>query len=306
MAREFLTLADLRDRKGMRGIVKQLNKSNALLRSLVYEVAPKGYLEYPVVTELPTASFRGFNESGNRSVSRTVNLREEMALIDNAFWVEQGGGMSGPEAIAGELPQQIEAVAQEFNTAFWYGARNEDPRSLNGLDIRLPLLSSGGQVLSAAGTGTDLMSIWFLRIGEDGVHGFIESPEDFLSGQMVGDRPCYDPNGVVKNVLGWAGHARMRAGIAVKNPNAVCQICNIETAGTSNILTLELMTKAQALCKGATHIFANATGWAQIQKVYQGSSSITKDEFGHPVLNVGPVPIYVDDALTITEPAKAA
>lgn len=302
---QFLPLAELRSRQANGPVVEELSKRKALFTALAaagLKVEPTGQSRYPVRTKLPTVNPRGVNEDVTRDVSITSPQVEEMMIIESPFWIDQFGFYGSPEeAIASEAPAHLEAIAQGFGYQFWYGSRAANPKGLDGLNTRFPLLSSGGQVLSAGGSGTDLTSIWFLEIGEDGVHGFIQSPDDFLRSRFLGSRPM--PGGSIE---GYMANNAMRMGIVTKRARAACQIANIETSGASNILTDDLLAAAYAKCPGATHVFCNVTGWTQIQKVARGAATIQKDEYGHPFMSFGPVPIYIDDEIVDTEAAKSA
>lgn len=305
MARSILTLAELRQRDGYRGLAEELAKKCALMEVLPYVVEPKGEFDYGVRSRLPNGGFHLYGEGVTRDTSETARYKETLCLYDSPIWVPSDGAMSGPEAVAVEAKAHLQKAAITFNTAFWYGAKTADPASMNGLSTRFPLLTTGGQVLNGGLTTGNSTSIWVLRINpEDGVHGFVQSAEDFLSLRYLGED--YDPDGTIKGVLGHKGHVHMAAGLVVRQANAACQICNLAVSGTSNVLTSALLTKAMALVPGWTHIFANSTGLVQCIDVAKGNTTASRNEFLHTITQAGNAQIWTDECIVDSETVKTA
>lgn len=302
---EFLSLDQLRTRRDVGGVVEELVKQSPLLAAMPFVVDPRGIYRYGVRVANPTVAFRRVNGTITPSVSTVDDYVEEMAIAESNFWIDDAAIYGDPiEAIAGEAPAHVEEVTNTFADGFYYGDRTSAPEGIDGLNTRLLLSSTpdtAGQVVSAGGSGSDLMSVWIVSLRPDGLFGFCSSPEDLLKNEYKGPQQHAS-----KGTWGQAAHIKMRCGLVLKDVKAAAQICNIETSGTSNILTEDLLWSAISRVRNPTHILANGVGWRQIQKVARGTAVVQKDQWGHPFFSFGPVPVYIDDHIVVTETAKAA
>lgn len=302
-----ITLAEQAKRENFAaaGVAEELNKRSALMGLMPFEVIPGGVKKYGVRAALPTMAFRGANTSVSASVSVVNPYEESMAILERNPWIDKAVVNGDPvDAMTVELAAVAESAKQSWTTGAFYGDKETDPNGLDGLNNRLLYNSGAGQVISASGTGTDLTSIWCMSFGIGRVQGFVASPDDMLDLQMLpGLHP--DPTGTYTGIMGYMAHVWLRAGIAVCDANAISQVANIESAGSSNILTLAQMHDLVARCDQPTAIFANRTGILQIQALFDSKVTYGSDEFGRRFIDFGGIPVYREDALVITESAKS-
>lgn len=301
MADQFITLAEMAKREGFSApIAEELNKKSAFLGLLPWEVVPGGVKKYGVRAALPGIGFRGANETIYRKVSVVNPYEESMIVAENNPWVDKAVITGDPAgAVAMETLASIEKIRQIVTTSFIYGDKETDPKGVDGLSTRLLLGTGAGQVVNASGSGTDTMSIWVLRLAPGGVQGFCASTQDLLQARYLGE--MMDPE---THTMGYGAHVFFRGGLAVCDANAAAQVANIESSGSSNILTMELIHDAIMRVNDPTAIFANRTAILQIQKLFEGKAVFANDNFGRRFLDFGGIPVYREDNLTITETAK--
>lgn len=299
----YFTLAEAAKRRDLAGapIAEELNRRSALLGLMLIEIIPGGVKKYGVRAALPNIGFRGANEAITQTYS-VINPYEETTMIaESNPWLDKAVVYGSPEeALAVEALAHVEKIRQIASTAIFYGDKEADYNSIDGLNNRLLYNSGNGQVVSASGTGSDLMSIWVLSLGEGRVQGFAQSPEDMLQVQYLGMQKH-----PTLGVMGYQGHVFLRMGLALCAADAAAQVANIESAGSSNILTQELLNDAIERVANPTAIFANRQGMLQIQKLFEGKVTFGADQFGRRFTDYGGLPVYREDSLVITESAKS-
>lgn len=309
---EFLSRDQMlaRFNASQRGIAEELQKDRPLLAALIgagVMIDERGRFEYGVRAANPTVQFRDVNGAITASVSTTDNYIEEMALAEHNPWVDNAAIVGDPlQAVADEALATLDAIEDIFGEGFYYGDRTVNRKSLDGLSTRLLLSSTPdttGQVVSAGGSGSDLTSIYIVSIGERGLHLFAQSTDTFIKNEFKGDvmHPTNKTWGKGANV--W-----MRCGMVLRTVRAAAQICNIETSGSSNILTEDLLWSAFRRVRNPTHIFASPRGWELFQKVARSAGQIQtgKNDFGQAFFTFGGVPVFMDEMIIETETAKAA
>lgn len=301
---QYISLAEMSKREGFgaAAIAEELNKQSAFMGLLPFEVVPGGVKKYGVRAALPNIGFRGVNDTITQSVSVVNPYEESTVIAESNPWIDKAAINGSPaEAMAVEAIAHVEKLRQVWTTSAFYGDKETDPEGMDGLNVRYLYNSGNGQVVSASGTGTDLMSIWVVEFGPNKVQGFISSPDDFLDAQLLPGLHEHP----TKGTMGYKAHVWMRAGLAVCDARAAAQIANIETSGSSNILTLPQLHDAVSRVGNPTAIFANRTGILQIQALFDSKVTFGTDEFGRRFMDFGGLPIYREDNLVITEAAKS-
>jgi len=179
----YFTLAEAAKRKDLAGaaIAEELNRRSALLGLMPIEIIPGGVKKYGVRGALPNIGLRGANETLTQTYSVVQPYEEGTMIAESNPWMDKAVVYGDPAgAMAVEAIAHVEKIRQVLTTALFYGDPEADYNSVTGLNNRLLYNSGNGQVVSASGTGSDLMSIWVLSLGENRVQGFAVSPEDML------------------------------------------------------------------------------------------------------------------------------
>jgi len=296
---EFITLAEMAKREEVGFIAEQLNKLSPIMQFLPFERCPGGVKKYAVREALPTIGFRGINDTITPSVSVVNPYQEGCAVLENNPWIDRAAITGNPAAaMADELMASAEVIKQTFCDAFFYGDRGVNPKAFDGLNTRI--LSSGGQFVSAAGSGSDTYSVWILALGPNKVQGIIPKDEDYLDARMIPGLQKHE----TKKTMGYLGHAFFKAGIAVVSPRALCQYGNIKNAGSSNIFDLDQFDDALSRVDNPTMVVMPRTGFLQFQKKARAAVSLRRDELGRWFSDYGGLPIYIDENLLTTETNK--
>jgi hypothetical protein len=137
---------------------------------------------------LPTVTYGQYNKG--TSASKTTRK----LILENMGWLE---GLSDTDARLlkdAVDPARIrydqergffEAMAQKFESDFFYGSLSANPLGFKGLAPRYNTLSGdiGKYVVSAGGSGSDNASIWIVNHGDDSTQGIV--PKGRESGLQV-------------------------------------------------------------------------------------------------------------------------
>jgi len=297
----YITLAEMAKReKAGSAIAEQLNRISPLMSMLPFEVVPGGIKEYGVREALPNIAFRGANETLTASVSVINPYAESCAIAESNPWIDRAVVTGNPaEALALEMLAHVEKIKQLWTDSFFYGDREVTPKGLDGVNTRV--LGTGSQFVSGGGNGSDTMSCWIFSFGPNRVQGIVPDNQDYLDAQML--------PGLVKHetlkVMGYQGHVYFRAGIAVCDPRAIAQYGNLEYT-TSNMFSLDGFEEALSLVSQPSAVFMPRKCWLRFQSQARSAvSALMRNELGQWFADYGGLPIFIEEALTITETVKA-
>jgi hypothetical protein len=200
----------------------------------------------------------------------------------------------------------LEGLSQTLATTVMYGNALTTPTKFTGFAPRVASLTTN--VLGCSGTGSDLTSMFLVQWGADKVHMIY--PKGSAAGitkQDLGEVTKVDSSGYMWQV--YRTHFKLEAGLVVRNPRCIGRVCNIETAGSSNLFDEDQLIKVMARMymggRGAV-LYCNATLWAQIQILAKDKSNVfytASDAFGTDVLMFRGCPIRRVDAILDTESA---
>lgn len=260
LAANVLTLSDWAKRVDPDGktpsIVELLSQTNEILADMMFMEGnlPTGH-RTTVRTGLPTVAWRLLNQGVQPSKSTTAQIDEACGMLE--AWSEVDVDLAKlngntPAFRFSEAQAFIEAMNQEMAQTLFYGNSGTAPEEFTGLALRYSSLTatSGQNVITASGSGSDNSSIYLVCWGANTVHGI------FPKGSKAG--LSHEDHGevTVETTAGIAG-TRMRAfqdqyqwkvGIALRDWRYVVRIPNIDisnlVAKSSAADLIELMIKA--------------------------------------------------------------
>ena len=325
-----LTLADWAKRVDPDGkiskIVELLSQTNEILMDMLFMEGnmPTGH-RTTVRAGLPTVAWRLLNQGITPSKSTTAQIDEACGMLE--AWSEvdvELAKLSGNAASfrISEAQAFIEAMNQEMASTLFYGNSSTAPEEFTGLSARYSSLSatSGQNVITGSGSGSDNSSVWLVVWGQQSVHGI------FPKGSKAGLEHNDLGEVTVETTAGIAG-SRMRAfqdqfkwkcGIALRDWRYVVRIPNIDisnlVAKSSAADLQELMIKAIhriptfASGKAAFYMNRSCHQMLDIQRrddVISGGQLGYENVDGKPVLNFRGIPVRKCDALLETEAAVA-
>lgn len=149
-------------------VIELLRETNAVLEDAQAVPCNLGVRHRTITrTGLPSVAwgklYQGITQSksATQQVEDTTGFLEALADIDKRLL----DLYSNPdEARLAESRAFLEALNQEMASVLFYGDSSVDPEKFTGLAPRFSSLSAGtgGQIVSAAGAGSDNTSIWFI------------------------------------------------------------------------------------------------------------------------------------------------
>lgn len=276
-----------------------------------------------VRTGLPAVTWRQLNygvqpsKSLTRQVDDTMGMLESFASIDKAL-ADMNGNTA--EFRLSEDKAFLEAMAQEFESTFFYGNTSVDPAKFMGLAPRYNSIGtvatqSSYNVLSAGGSGSDNTSLWLVVWGDTTCHlTFPKGKQGGLYHNDLGEQTLYDAAG--GEYRGYKSHYKMDVGAVVRDWRYVARLANIDvsdlaTAGLASDtsarlipLMIRLMHRIPNLRTGKAVFYANREVLAALDIMAQAKVNVylTQKEFaGEMVTMFRGVPIKRADALLNTE-----
>jgi len=223
-------------------VVETLNEYNEILDDITFIEGnlPTGH-KVTVRASLPTPTWRLLNQgvtstkSQSNQVTEVCGMMEAYSTIDKDLAKLNG---NTAEFRYTEDIAHIEAMNQEFAKTLIYGDTSVDPEEFVGLAPRYYATTgttTAGNVISAAGAGSDNTSMWLVGWSPSTIAGiFPKGSKAGLDVQDLGEQTVNDSDG--KPFQAYRTHFQWKAGIAVKDWRYVVRICNIdisalETAG---------------------------------------------------------------------------
>jgi hypothetical protein len=269
------------------------------------------------------------SKSGRTQVIDTTGFVEGLSTVDQRLL----DIAKNPAAVRDQEARSFqEAMAQEMETGFFYHDVVTTPEKFKGLAARYNSLTGSAvsrQVISAGGSGSDNMSIWFVTWAENATA--LLHPSGVPAGlvrQDMGMQRVLDSNSnpyYVKEEL-----FRWHVGVAVRDYRFNARICNIDVSDTvaGTVDLFKYMRQAayrlqgtyssayrnkdgslNASPEGRTVIYMNRTA-AEALDAQSTSASLnsalrlgTMELEGRVVSTYRNIPIQVTDALLSTEAA---
>lgn len=314
LAQNNLGLIELAKRSGNAGAVAiaEILDQTLELQDAVYLPA-NGPTSHTITRRLalPAGSWRQLNDGVAKESSKTTQIVETMGLLESYSQVDAklaaiSGNVPGFRAI--EDRSFVEGLGQTFATALFYGNPVTTPASFLGLSQRVTS-KTATNAFDGGGSGSDNTSIWVVQWGPGRVYLFF--PPGTNAGLQAVDKGLQTVSGETSGTLfeAYRTHFEMSVGLAVADNRCIQRICNIESAGASNIFDPDdLVTVINRLPFGGAGavIYANSTVKTQMDINAMDKTNVnytSAEVFGRATLLFRGVPVRQVDSLTITETA---
>jgi hypothetical protein len=325
-----LTLLEVARRKNPNGdsalIAEVVNETNEVMQDIVWmEANGATFHQATRRTSVPAGETRKYNSGVGTGASTTEVVTEGMAMIEkyaendkaviDLFDDKAAARMSESNAILEGMTQTF--VKMLFNRALGvnYGSTAVDVTRFNGFPERTKVLQTSGLVVNAGGSGNDTTSAYFVQWGLNTV--FCTYPKGSQAGLYHEDKgQCTVSRATTgspetNQFEAYRDWFKIHGGLFVKDPRCVARIANIETTGTSNLITedliIDVITRMPKRGRGAV-MYCNNTVYAQLMKRVKDKSNVflsLDDLFGEKIklLNILGVPIRQVDEIGNTETA---
>lgn len=308
-------------------IAEILEKDNPLLEDMTWKEGNLVTGERTTVrTSLPTVAFRRLNEGVPRSKSTSRQVDEAAALLEANSQVDRKLAILSGNPAAYRLSEArafMEAMNQKMATTLFYGNATLSMKEFTGLAPRFNSKSgpTAGQIIDAAGTGTDNRSIWLVGWDVDKVTGIYPkgtvgglqhmdttaNKTVAADGYAIGDE-VLDGDG--NPYLGYKDHWEWNCGLAVKDPRYVVRVANIDVSdltynGATGALLQDLMVQAVERLQGSSGTFylpRRLTTFLRRQLLANKNPYLSLDEIaGRRVLSFDGFAVKRTDALEVDE-----
>lgn len=323
-----LTLADVAKRLDPSGkaasIGELLNQSNAILDDVPWVEGnlPAGH-QYSQRTSLPTPTWITINSGITPTISTTAQNVDSVGILGDVVEIakevaEFGGNLQ--ENLMREAEAHLEGMAQEFSQTLVYGNATTAPTEFTGFAPRYNSTSgtTGQNVISGSGSGSDNSSIWLIGWGKGKVYGiYPKGSKAGLEQINRGLETIEDTAGVGgagTRLLGYRTFFYWKCGLAVEDWRYAVRICNVDisnlVAKSSAADIFDLMIKALyripnlSACSPKFYMNRTLLEMLDIQgrdDVQTGGGLGYADVAGKELRSFRGVPIRLVDQLTETE-----
>lgn len=318
------TLADVAARLTADGkidpnIIEMLSETNEILDDMTV-IEANSFTEHKTTVRsgLPSGTWRKLNYGVQPTKSRTVAVKDTMGMLENYAEVDKALADLNGNSAAWRLSEDrafIEGMNQDMASTLFYGDSSLDPEKFMGLAPRYNLLSAenGGNIIDAAGTGSDNASIWLVVWGQNTCHSIYPkgSPAG-LQARDLGEDTLSDAAG--GRYQGYRTHYKWDVGLTLRDWRYVVRIANIDVSDlTKNAATgadlIDLMTQALELIpnvgmgRPCFYMPRKLRSFLRRQITNKvASSTLTMEEVaGKKVVTFDNVPCRRSDALLLTE-----
>jgi len=311
----LLSLAKRTENGAIAKIAEVLNKDNAILDDAIW-VRANGPTSHITTKRknLPTGSWRKVNKGVKREKSDTGQLTEGIGMLEAFSQVDEAVVDLAPDKPAFRLSEDlafIEGLGQTLASTLIYGNRKGNPEEINGLATRYNSIDLAN-VLNAGGSGNDLTSIWVVQWGEDKVHMVYPKNSETIGITHTDDGliTVYDEDKNPYKVF--QSHFKVKPGLVIRDDRCIQRICNIETAGSSNIFDPQVLVKAlreMPMGGSGAVIYANKTILAQMDINAMDKTNVNynaDNPFGRPQMDFRGIATRQVDSILDSETAVVA
>lgn len=216
-------------------------------------------------TGLPTSTFRKFNQGVTPTKSRTVQVVEACAMMEQKGAIDKDLAMLNDNTAQFRLTENVahlEGMNNDMSTALFYSDPSV-PEKFVGLTPRYNSLSAGNSqnILAAGGAGSDNTSVWLIGWGIKGVYGIYPKGSkaglqhmEVKDGSDDGCIEYDDGTGTGATYRAFVDRYQWKCGLAIKNWQYAVRIANIDVsdligqtgtqASTASTVLIKLMARA--------------------------------------------------------------
>lgn len=259
----------------------------------------------------PAGERRALNDGVGTEDVQTTNIRDVLSMIETYCDSDIALVNAAPNPMAfrnSRAARFIRGISKTFISDLFYGNNSTDPKSFNGLAVRLNALTDTN-VIGAGGSGSDTTSIYVVQWGEGKAWcGFPRGSGIGVEHRDLGEVTAITPSG--KKFQAYRDWFKVHGGLVVEDLRCIGRLCNIETSGTSNTFDedylIELMNLMLDDWAGAG-IYVNQTVMTQMEIRVKDKSNVNysyaQGLAPGPVLTFKGVPIRKCEAILNTETA---
>lgn len=320
-----VTLLDFISQSGVDGDIKKatelLARRNDIIQVIPWMEANRETGHQSVQrTALPTVSYAKWNEGTAASKPTFRQIMDTVAKIEGISNVDErelkvnnwkeGYRFNRDKAF-------VESFNQQFASDFFYSDSSVVPEKFDGMAIRYGAATQtrdtyGYYLIDGGGVGSDNTSIWLIGFGDDatmGVYG--KGMSAGLSSEDMGRQRVLDASSNPYYV--WETKWTWDVGLKVADPATSGRIANIDVSllqGGAGIdiddYMIRLMHLVERRDMAAKQAFVvNRSMHSFLHRQANSSSgrrwTVSKDQFGKPVVEFLGIQILVNDALLNTE-----
>jgi hypothetical protein len=202
-----------------------------------------------VVTELGTASERGYNEGIVPTWSKTAQQDFQIAMI--GMWaksdvkVAQASG-SPEEFRSRDIKRKWEAITQRWQYLSFYGNHASDQKQFTGLANMAAYQTIGQQVIDCGGTTASVQSsMWLLDAGTESVYYVAPQHSQTFGIQHTnhGIQVAQNQNGTTDaHMAAYVDELALDVGIVVEDQRKVVRLANIEVSHFTALTSTQATT----------------------------------------------------------------
>lgn len=194
---------------------------------------------------LPSGTWRKLNAGVAKQSSQTIPVVDVIGMLETYSEVDKALADAAPNPQAfrfSEAKAFLEGLSQTLAYTFIYGNANIDVEKFTGLAPRMASLATD-HVIGCSGTGSDLTSVYVVQWGEDKVH--MVYPKGSKAGIYHEDKGQVTALDSSSNYFeAYRDWFKIHCGLVVRDERCIKRVCNIETAGTSNLFDEDKLIQA--------------------------------------------------------------
>lgn len=287
-----------------------------------------------VVTELGSATERGYNEGTVPTITTTAQQDFQIAMIESWFKgdIDVVAASGSPEEYIGrQVMRKWEAVGQRWGYLSIYGNHASRQKQFTGLANMTSMSTLGQQCISAGGSTADVQSsMYLLDAGEDSVYYVTPQNSPTYGIQTVnhGIQIAQNQNGTTDAHM--AAHVRqvkLAVGLVVEDQRKAIRIANIEVSHFTALTSTQATTSMESLphkmliaigrlprdSRGNRFFLCDRTVYVGLVRLAMEKSMSglgirdAMNQFGtvESTLYFQNIPIYLQDQITNTEAVVA-
>lgn len=310
--------------------IQLLNKMDDMADDIPYiEASEKSSHVHYMDADIPTGTWRSYNEGIKAVDSSSVQVRETMGLYENRAEVDLVLARASGDVASFRATKDrriVEGIAQDMATTTMYGDPRTNPKRFFGFSPRYDSLGNPSNkpaantfgmnhVLNAGGaTASSQSSIWLIgwqpEVGAFGIYPN-SAPNAGIEIEDLGIIDLHDKDGNV--FRGYATHYRVQRGIAVADWRYIARIANVEITSAMDEAAINTLCDAMidaTLCLPSlkdvkTVFYCNRTVQARLMKMANRKANMSLgfgDLYGvKNQLNISNIPIKTCDSILNTE-----
>ncbi len=280
------TLMDLAAETGPDGDLMKmamvLEESNEILQDATwFEANGPTFHKFVQSLSLPAGTWRLINRGVPIEAAHGTPATEELGMLESFAHVDKKLVDLAPNPVefrSNKIMQFLEGMNQTFAASLIYGNNEAAPEQITGLAPRLnDTALSNVTSMGSTSAGGDLSSIYFVQWGEGKTWlAYPRAAESLgVSHKDNGELTLEDDDGY--KFRGYEDHFMLDVGLVVEDPRTIARLCNIETAGATNILAIDskimgIIRRMPGKGRGAV-LYMNETILTQLDVLSYGKTS---------------------------------